>query len=741
VNSIRSRLLLLFLVAFVPIVALTVREPLGERQGRLDQAVEDVNENVEVGVAAQRELLTDTRRYVNAIAKLPQIANGDRASCAALLRTVRRIIEEGWSMSRVRPDGTVDCTSNPVEAIAVDSFVPQHLAQLSRGDTNLIGGYRLTRSDSEPQQPLVTAYLPLFDSTRTYVGALSIQRKMRWLADLVEQTRKRPQSVVLLTDSAGYVLGRYPDEGHVTGTYLVDRSVPARSRWRPDSGMRTSNSVDSVTRLYAFRQLPSSASMPVFLSIGVPAHPILAAANAALFRSVAWMCLWIAVTIICAWWAAERVVLRDIRALLTATERIGQGDLSTRTGLVAHPGELGQLAHAFDDMAQQLETRQDRLAQAQKMESVGQLAGGVAHDFNNLLTAIIGNTELAREQLPPTHPARQELRHVLDAAQRSARLTRQLLAFARRHAMDAHVLSLNALLADVTSLLQRVIGEHITLTVEGDADLQPTSIDPTQFEQLIMNLAVNARDAMPSGGTLTIGIRNARVSDGDPDALSGVPPGRWVALTVRDSGEGMTPEVARRAFEPFYTTKGVGAGTGLGLAVVYGTVQQHAGHIRIETAPGRGTTVRILLPPSSLEPEQMRPAAPTPVRPARGNELLMLVEDETAVRAVTARLLRSNGYRVREATDGADALELVEANGFSDVSLLISDVVMPRMGGPELALKLRAERGSLPVLLVSGYSESGIPDALMNAPGTLFVEKPYSTEALLSAVRRLLDQR
>lgn len=741
-NSLRVRILLLFLLALLPIAALTVHEPLNARAARLHQAELDAARQVEIGALAQRELLIGSRRYLSAIAKLPQLAASDTLGCLRTVKLMQTLIDEGWSVSRVRANGVVDCVSNTNEADKIDTFVVQHANELMHSDSGLIGPYRRSNGADGPKEPLSTAYVAIHDSAGNYIGALSMRRKMRWLADLARDIQRDSQAVVTLLDSTGFVYAQFPDAAGISGTRpTLPATKGEPTRLRPLSGMHEMGGVDTIPRLYAFDSLPSAAAQPVFLNIGVAARPIIGAANAALFRSIAWLLLWVSLTIVCAWWAAERVVLRDIRALLSATERLGQGDLAARTGLRAHSGELGQLANAFDNMAQQLEERQERLAQAQKMESVGQLAGGVAHDFNNLLTAIIGNAELAREHLPPAHPARDELRHVLDAAERSGKLTRQLLAFARRHTMDVHVLSLDELLGEVTSLLQRVIGEHITLNVASDAKLQPTRIDPTQFEQLIMNLAVNARDAMPHGGTLTLGVHNVIVKPGDQDALQGVPPGPWVALTVTDTGTGMNAEVVRRAFEPFYTTKGVGEGTGLGLAVVYGTVQQHSGHIRIYSAMGRGTTVRILLPPSTQPVERLRTASPTPARSQRGNEQLLLVEDEAAVRAVSARLLRNNGYVVREAVDGADAMQQMQEGKLANIALLVTDVVMPRMGGPELASALRKQRPSLPVLLVSGYSESGIPDELMRTPSTIFVEKPFSTDALLSAVRRLLDER
>lgn len=740
-NTLRMRLLLLFLVAFVPIAALTVRAPLKEREADLQRASSEAKLRVELAQLTQRELVNDSRRYLRAISQVGMATN-DQAGCLRLMGMLRTIIDEGWAMSRVGTDGMVDCVSNQNEADVVDTFVIQHLDAIAKSDSGIIGPYRLSSGAEGSRQPLATAYVRLVDTTGALRGVLAIRRRMRWLANLAEEIGRDSNALITLTDSSGFVFARYPDPNKLVGTTLplIKEGGGTRVEY-PYDGMQSRTSTDTVPRLYVFRELLSPVGHPVYLNLGFPSQSITSAANAELARSLALLTGWVVLTFVCALYAAERVVFRDLKTLLSATERLGRGDLKVRTGIAADAGELGQMANAFDRMAEQLEERQERLAQAQKMESVGQLAGGVAHDFNNLLTAIIGNAELAREQLPADHPARTDLRHVLDAARRSGQLTRQLLAFAKRNTMDVHVLSLDVLLADITSLLQRIIGEHIALTVESDPRLRPTRIDPTQFEQLILNLAVNARDAMPTGGKLLIEARNVRVTVGDRDALNGVSVGEWVSLIVSDTGTGMAPEVVRRAFEPFYTTKGVGEGTGLGLAVVYGTVQQHAGHVRIESTVGAGTTVRILLPPSVAAVDYVRPSSPTPARPAQGNEMLMLVEDEAAVRSVSARLLRNNGYVVCEAVDGADALRQMHGNKLDEVSLLITDVVMPHMGGPELARALRERRPTLPVLLVSGYSESGIPQDLMRTPGTIFVEKPFSTDALLGAVRELLDAR
>lgn len=734
------RFLLLFLVAFLPIAALTVLAPLKDREADLLRAKSEATLRVDLAARSHYELMNSTRAYLRAIGQLGT-ATGTPSRCTSLLAMLSGIIEDGWAMNRIRLDGVVDCTSNAEEADSIDTFVLQHLDEIVCSDSGVIGPFVLSHSAQEARVPLATAYVRLNDSTGALRGVLSVRRKLRWLELLGSEASRERGTVVMLADSSGFVYARYPDPDGIAGTRIAPVPDGAAGQVTfPDTGLHNGSSTDTIARLYGSQAVVSRGSQSVFVTLGVPSAAVTSAANRQLLWSVSLLAAWVLLTFACALYAAERVVFRDLRALLFATERLGRGDMTARTGVPRHAGELGQMAHAFDRMAEQLEERQARLAQAQKLESVGQLAGGVAHDFNNLLTAIIGNAEIARAQLAADHPARADLDSALDAARRSAQLTRQLLAFAARNTMDVRVLSLTVLLKEITSLLQRLIGEHITLRVSCDPNLLLTRIDPTQFEQLILNLAVNARDAMPDGGTLSIDARNVRVLDGDRDAGHGIAPGAWVALSVRDTGQGMSPEVSRRAFEPFFTTKDVGAGTGLGLAVVYGTVQQHGGHVDIESVQGAGTTVRILLQPSLAEGNYVRPPALTPVFTKGSGEPVLLVEDESVVRSVTARLLRGNGYIVREAVDGADALEQMQGERLSEIALLITDVVMPRLGGPELARVLRERRSDLPVLLVSGYSEDAIPAELLRAPSTLFVEKPFATAALLGAVNQLVRQ-
>ncbi|TKB64813.1 MAG: PAS domain S-box protein [Nitrospira sp.] len=379
-----------------------------------------------------------------------------------------------------------------------------------------------------------------------------------------------------------------------------------------------------------------------------------------------------------------------------------------------------------------------QLRQAQKMEAVGRLAGGMAHDFNNLLTVIRGYSDLLLGRLGPSDAMRKDVEEVKKAADRASGLTRQLLAFSRRQFIAAKVLDLNALVANMDGMLRRLIGEDIVeFNAELDASLGAIKADPGQVEQVIMNLVVNARDAMPKGGRLTIETKNVTIGDEVRLDVVGVAPGSYVLLTVRDNGHGMDAETRSHLFEPFFTTKEKGKGTGLGLSTVYGIVKQSGGNITVESAPGRGATFRIYFPRVEQKAEVVEGSAEA-ISPARGRETILLVEDEPAVRGLVHETLRLHGYTVLEARHGIEAL-LTSAKYVGPIHLLLTDVVMPQMSGPEVAEKILTIRPEIKVLYMSGYPDHPVFDQGGLSRQTGFLPKPFSPPVLTQKVREVLD--
>jgi PAS domain S-box-containing protein len=374
--------------------------------------------------------------------------------------------------------------------------------------------------------------------------------------------------------------------------------------------------------------------------------------------------------------------------------------------------------------------------QAQKMESVGRLAGGIAHDFNNLLTVINGTAELACSALPDDDPLHADFSEIHRAGQRAAALTRQLLAFSRKQVMKPQLLNPATLVADLRSLLQRVIGEDVSLVILPEGSTSVVKADPGHLEQVLMNLVVNARDAMPHGGTVTIETKDVDITASRNGQHESISPGSYVVISVRDTGTGMDEQTRARLFEPFFTTKEQGKGTGLGLATVYGIVEQSGGYIAVDTAPGKGTTFTIYLP-QAVGTASGRPrvsAAPL----AEADETILVVEDEPGVQEMARRMLTAGGYTVLTANNGADALRLLDGYRRT-VHLMLSDVVMPGMSGPDLAARAAETRPRMKVLFTSGYTENAALRTSAGDHSRAFIGKPYKMAELMRKVRETLD--
>jgi nitrogen-specific signal transduction histidine kinase/ActR/RegA family two-component response regulator len=380
---------------------------------------------------------------------------------------------------------------------------------------------------------------------------------------------------------------------------------------------------------------------------------------------------------------------------------------------------------------------EERLSVAQKMETLGRLAGGIAHDFNNYLTVICLSTVLLEQQIRPENPLWETVQRIRGASLRSADLTRQLLSFSRQNYVHPCALSLNQVVNDLSYLLDRILGEDITLKTVLAIDLWPVQAYATQVDQLILNLVLNARDAMPDGGSLTIQTANAVLDQGSFAQGMCAAPGEYVMLAVADTGTGMDAEVQAHMFEPFFTTKAPGQGTGLGLTTVWGIVEQHKGHISLDTRVGRGTTFQVYLPRAEVDGAQT-PSPPAPSPSVQGSETILIVEDAVDILQLMVRTLKSNGYQVLAAQDGVEALA-ISSRHKGPIHLLLTDLVMPRMGGMELVAELQPQRPETRVLYMSGYADRPLVRQLVSDPATVFLAKPFSGEDLATTVRDVLD--
>ncbi len=383
---------------------------------------------------------------------------------------------------------------------------------------------------------------------------------------------------------------------------------------------------------------------------------------------------------------------------------------------------------------------EQQLRQSQKMEAIGRLAGGVAHDFNNLLTVILNYGQMLTDELKPVDPMRKKIEAVVECAERAAALTQQLLAFSRKQVIAPKVLDLNDILAKMERMLQRLLGEDVELINHAHSPVGSIKADANQVEQIIMNLAVNARDAMPQGGKLIIETHDVDLDSSTRREHGGIEPGRYVLFAISDTGQGMSEAVRARIFEPFFTTKGIGKGTGLGLSTVYGNMKQNNGFINVYSEVGHGTTFRLYFPRLQSDSDENQASITVAPKIVGGHETVLVVEDEERVRAVAVSLLTQHGYKVLEAKNGTDALSICEREK-DEIHLMLSDVIMPNMNGRQLAERLASIRPQMKVVFMSGYTDNVIAENGILESGSSFIQKPFTPTSLLRLLREKLDSR
>jgi signal transduction histidine kinase len=621
----------------------------------------------------------------------------------------------------------------------------------------LLGAFFVAEQERAMERDLERRFALLGASLTGSVAAAMEQGDSDDLARTLEDTAGAPEVVYAIVKSpeGEVVAARW---GRSTGA-VAERRFPLRAA-RP--GARE----EGPRELFGAATARGGGPLGE-LSIGVDLAPSLEARRSLRVRTIVAVLAAALAAALLGFRAVRRLVRTSVAPLVDGIRRIGAGELPPGIELPPRKDEIGEIGSAFNDMLgrlsrtlvseKQLEAvvaertgeleralaaqrrLQEQYLQAQKLESVGRLAGGVAHDFNNLLVAILGNCEVLEEGIRTGDPSLEDLAEIRSAGERARDLVRQLLAVARRQMVEPHVLDLNEVLRDAERLLRRVLGEDVDVAVHPAEGLWPVRADPSQLHQVLLNLAVNARDAMPQGGKLTLETSNVELDETYVAAHEGVRPGPHVVLAVSDSGQGLSPEARAHLFEPFFTTKPAGAGTGLGLATVYGIVKQAGGHVWVYSEPGRGTTFKIYLPCDSGVAEAREPLEPAAgPRTQSGTETVLVVEDDPMVRGLAVRALAAAGYRVLEAARGPGALELA-ATEAAPIHLLVTDVVMPDMSGPQLAEALRASRPDVRVLYMSGYTENTVVHRGVLDPGVQLLSKPFTPSELQEKVRQVLD--
>ena len=741
--SIRTRLLVLVLLAtLVPGILIGIRF-VAERAGAIDAAIADLS-------AAARAMADDIDDKIQGAAQLHyglararELDTRDRAACSAFLAAVKDRHPQYTGIITIDPDGHLFCdslrTGRELDLNDREYFVAARAMTEGVALQPAIG--RLTG----------ISVLQIAYPARGAGGELKfVLLASLNLKKIVEALQQRvPDAEILLVDRHGAVViwSPGPERAARIGTTVADTELH-RLAMQPDGrAVREIRGAGGTLRVWA-----AAAGAPAFDSgmrilVGAPKADLVAPANRRLAQDLVLLAVVSALLFSAVWLLAEASIRRQVARIGAMATKLGQGDLAARIPPPHPRGELGELMALLNRAAESLEAQRAaiddlnvRLRQSQKMEAVGQLTGGVAHDFNNLLTVILGNAELVADALADRPRLRQMVEMTAKAAERGAELTGRLLAFSRRQPLDPRPSDINRLIADMDPMLRRTLGEHIEIELVRGGGLWTAMVDPGQLENAILNLCLNARDAMPSSGRLTIETANAHL---DADYAAGqaeLEPGQYVMVAVSDTGTGMDAATLERAFEPFFTTKDVGKGSGLGLSMIYGFVKQSKGHVRIYSEPGLGTTVRLYLPRAVAEDGA---GAPVPAHAAadaaaeRGSGRILLVEDDALVRENSAAQLTSLGYAVVAVGSAPEALAVLEKDAAFD--LLFTDIVMPGgMNGRALAERALKLRPGLPVLYTSGYTENAIVHHGRLDRGVELLAKPYRRQDLAAKVRAVL---
>jgi signal transduction histidine kinase/CheY-like chemotaxis protein len=738
--SLRARLLLIALLATLVPALLLLAHSIADREAIIAADTQRLATLAQDKADDLRERIHGTAQLHFGLARARDLDSDDRPACSAFLSEVREAYPQYTGILTIRPDGRLFCdslrTGRELDLNNRDYF---RRALVARDEVVL-----------EPTFGRLTglAVMQVAYPARTAQGELRFvllaSLDLKKIARFGEQAV--PGARLLIVDDKGLVLVAAPAQGagfkageSVAGTPLWRFAEPAKGAAEAEIEMP-----DAGRIRWARADTSGIAGTRIHVLAGAPHAGIVATANVRHAQDTALLVVVATVLFLAVWLLAELAIRRPITRMTAMAQQLAAGDLGARIEPPLPSGELGALMGVMNRTAESLQSQHEdiaqlnsRLMQSQRMEAIGQLTGGVAHDFNNLLTVVLGNADLLVE-MSADDPMRRQLAEMIGtAAQRGAALTQQLLAFARKQPLDPSVVDVNQRVAALDPMLRRTLGEHIEIELVRGAGLWPAMVDPAQLENALLNLCLNARDAMPGGGKLTLETANVALDQRYADQHADVAPGQYVMLAISDTGSGIPAELLSRVFEPFFTTKEKGRGTGLGLAMVYGFAKQSAGHVSIYSEPGHGSTVKLYLP--RAQGARVQAAESELAEPAirGGAETVLVVEDDEPVRQLACHELRALGYRVLDAACGADALRIVE--GDEPIDLLFTDVVMPGgMSGRQLADAARGVRSGLRVLYTSGYTENAIVHHGRLDPGVMLLPKPYRRADLARAVRTAL---
>ena len=738
--SLRTRLLILVIAAMlVPAILVGLRF-VQNRASEIDAALANLAASADDIAADLDEKIQGTAQLHYGLARARDLDTRDKAACSAFLSDVREEYPQFTGILTIDPDGSLFCDSLRTNR-TLDLNDRSYFKQV-KGLTGVVA--------VEPVFGRLTglSVLQIAYPVRSEAGALKLVLLASFnLNKFVEFHDKRllAEKDILLVDAKGTVLAApkgggwsEPVGGSIAGSDLF------RFAAAPDGEpFREVTDREGRTQIWGVARSPSIRKAGLYILVGRSKDGLVAAANRRLYEDVAILALASLLLLAGLWILTTVSIGRQVGRLATMAKRLGRGDLSARIPEPHPGGELGGLMTLLNSTAESLEQQRaaiadlsHKLSQSQKMEAMGQLTGGVAHDFNNLLTVILGNSEHLADRLAGNKELHRIASDIATAAERGSDLTRSLLAFARKQPLRPREIDIAEQVTGMKQLLRRTLGEHIESSFTFAPDLWLASVDPGQLATAVLNLVLNARDAMPDGGKLAVEVCNASLGESDLDVNGEPRPGDYVMLAVKDTGAGMSNEVLGRAFEPFFTTKEVGKGTGLGLSMVYGFVQQSGGLVQMQSEPGRGSTIRLFFPRLATPPgEDLHPAQATVTH--AGHETVLLVEDDDMVRAYVENELRTLGYRVIATSNGPAALEVLRQP--DDIQLLFTDVVMPGgMFGPELARQAAELRPDLKVLFTSGYSQDPVktPDGI----NARILTKPFKRKELAAMLRAALSE-